>query len=59
MTWAMIIIQVAFGPTGPTAHVERHTFKDMTSCQQALDGSAFDAGPGVSLIAFCAQETAA
>lgn len=59
MTWAMIIIQIAFGPTGPTAHIERHEFKGMTACQQALDGSAFAAGPGVSIIAFCAQEIAA
>ena len=59
MTWAMIIIHIAVGPTGPSAYIERQEFKGMTACQQALDGSAFAAGPGVSIIAFCAQEIAA
>ena len=59
MTWAMIIIHIATGPSGLSAHVERHEFKGMTACQQALDGSAFAAGSGVSIIAFCAQEIAA
>lgn len=58
MTWAMIIIHIAAGPTGLSAHIERQEFKGPAACQQALDGSAFAAGPGVSLIAFCAQETA-
>ncbi len=59
MTWAMIIIHIAAGPTGQSAHVERHEFNGFTACQQALDGSALAAGAGVSIIAFCAQEIAA
>lgn len=58
-TWLLIIIHIATTSSGTVTEIRKRPFDGPTACLNALDDSVMAAGPGATIIAYCAAEKSA